>query len=309
MSERPIASAFSRTARVICVLNYAAGTSRPEAADLFRRVALEHGNHPEVLLPEPGTDLMALARHAATQQPDILVAGGGDGTLNAAAAALLGSKTSLGVLPLGTLNHFAKDVGIPLELETAARTIFTGRTAALDVGVVNDHVFINNSSLGLYPRIVRQREAHQRLGHSKWIAFAKALAYVTRHPRSIYLRIRIDGAGARSRRTPFVFIGNNRYEIAGLNIGKRTSLAGETLWVCQAPDTDHWGLLRLTLRALSGRLRDSDLEATEAREVWIETRPHHAVVSTDGEVWQMRPHLHYTTMPKALKVIVPADRS
>src|SRR5262249_2923094 len=154
-------------------------------------------------------------------KPAMIVAGGGDGTIGTVAAAVAGTETALGVLPLGTLNHFAKDLGIPLDTAAAIHTLFTGRIAQVDVGRVNDHVFVNNSSLGLYPRIVQQREALQRHGASKWIAFAQALIYVLRNHSSIYLKIKVDDAGTEFRKTPFVFIGNNKYEIAGLDIGKR----------------------------------------------------------------------------------------
>ncbi|HVT52026.1 MAG TPA: diacylglycerol kinase family protein [Dongiaceae bacterium] len=297
-----------KTTEAVCILNCAAGTCDAEsAAALFRRIAAEHGAACEILAPERGADLPALARRAVEQGAAIVVAGGGDGTINAVASALVGTEAALGVLPLGTLNHFAKDLGIPLALDAAIRNVFTGRPRAIDVGAVNDRLFLNNSSLGIYPRIVRLREAHQRKGVRKWIAFAKALGYVLRHPRSLYLRIRIDAAHAGVRKTPFIFIGNNRYEISGLSIGKRVGLAGGRIWICQAPDAGRWGLFRLTLRALAGRIRESDLEAAEAREVWIDIHPRGADVSADGEVMRLAAPFHYRSRPGALRVIVPPE--
>jgi diacylglycerol kinase family enzyme len=129
-----------------------------------------------------------------------------------------------------------------------------------------------------------------------------------RNPHSLYLRLKIDDEHARARKTPFVFIGNNRYEISGISIGRRAGLTDGRIWICQAPDAGRWRLLRLTLRALAGRLRESDLEAAEAREVWIDTRHHRdADVSTDGEVARMTAPFHYRTRPGALQVIVPHD--
>jgi diacylglycerol kinase family enzyme len=309
LTERPAAE---QPARAVCILNCGAGTCDAESATaLIRKIAAEHGAACEVLAPEAGSDFAALARQAVADGAGIVVAGGGDGTINAVASALAGAKASLGVLPLGTLNHFAKDLGIPLKLEDAIRNVFTGQARAVDVGDVNGSIFLNNSSLGLYPRIVRMREAHQRNGVRKWIAFVKALYYVMRRPHAIYLRLKIDDEHAGARKTPFVFIGNNRYEISGLSIGKRSGLTGGRIWICQAPDAGRWGLFRLTLRALAGWLRESDLEAAEAREVWIDTRHHReADVSTDGEVRRMTAPFHYRTRPGALRVIVPsADRA
>jgi diacylglycerol kinase family enzyme len=294
--------------RAVCILNCGAGTCDAQAAGaLFQQVAAEHGLDSEVLAPERGGDFTALARDAIAAGASIVVAGGGDGTINAVAAAVIDTAATLGVLPLGTLNHFAKDLGIPLALEAAIRNVFTGRPAAIDAAEVNGRLFINNSSLGIYPRIVRLREAHQRKGVRKWIAFAKALAYVLRHPSSLYLHLRIDDAHAGARKTPFVFIGNNRYEIAGLGIGKRSVLTGGRIWICQAPDAGRWGLFRLTLRALAGWIRESDLEAAEASEVWIDLRHGSADVSTDGEVNRMSAPFHYRARPGALRVMVPAE--
>src|SRR5205085_3689399 len=106
--------------------------------------------------------------------------GGGDGTQSAIASRLAGTQLVHGVLPLGTLNHFAKDLGIPLQLDEAVRTLAEGRVLEVDVGEVNGRVFINNSSLGLYPEIVRERELQQmRLGKSKWRALASASLHAT----------------------------------------------------------------------------------------------------------------------------------
>jgi diacylglycerol kinase family enzyme len=296
--------------KAVCILNGGAGTCDADAATaLFRQLAAEHGIESEVLAPEHGSDFTALARDAIANGATIVAAGGGDGTINAVAAAVIDTEAALGVLPLGTLNHFAKDLGIPLQLEDAIRNVFTGRVAAIDAGEVNGRLFLNNSSLGIYPRIVRLREAHQKQGVRKWIAFTKALAYVLRHPSSLYLRLKIDDEHARARKTPFVFIGNNRYEISGLSIGKRAGLTDGRIWICQAPDAGRWGLFRLTLRALAGWLRESDLEAAEAREVWIDLRRGSADVSTDGEVNRMEAPFRYRARSGALRVVVPLQDS
>ena len=86
------------------------------------------------------------------------MAAGGDGTINSVASAVVGSEKSLGVLPFGTMNHFAKDLHIPLDLEGAVNTIVAGHKTKVDVGEVNGRIFLNNSSLGLYPSIVRERQ-------------------------------------------------------------------------------------------------------------------------------------------------------
>jgi diacylglycerol kinase family enzyme len=109
-----------------------------------------------------GGDCEVRARAVAERGDELLVVGGGDGTISAAASALVGTKTKLGVLPLGTLNHFARDLGIPTDLDEAARLIASNRDRRVDVAEMNDHLFINNSAIGLYPLMVRDRELQQK---------------------------------------------------------------------------------------------------------------------------------------------------
>jgi diacylglycerol kinase family enzyme len=146
-----------------------------------------------IVVARNGNELSALAARAVGQSSQPVVAGGGDGTVNAVAAALVTRDAALGVLPMGTLNHFAKDLGIPLDLEAAVRNIFTGRVTRVDVGEVNNRIFVNNSGIGLYPRIVRQREEEQRHGHVKLVAFVLAVGSVIRRYSLLRVRLRIDG--------------------------------------------------------------------------------------------------------------------
>jgi diacylglycerol kinase family enzyme len=252
-----------------------------------------------------------LVRRALSNGARAVVAGGGDGTVGSVAGALAGTDRPLGVLPLGTLNHFAKDLGIPLGLEEAARNVCEGREVLVDVGEVNGQVFVNNSSLGLYPRIVRRREKLQeREGSGKWSAFVRAsLAMLRRYP---FLSVRLDADGRRiSRKTPFVFVGNNEYQMESLQMGGRRCLDAGRLSLYVAHRTGRLGLLRLALSALFGRLRQAeDFDSLCAREVWVETRrPRRLPVATDGEVTVMTTPLHYRVRPRALRVIVPKEES
>ncbi len=233
--------------------------------------------------------------------------------MSAVASALVGTDKALGVLPLGTLNHFAKDLRIPLDVKEAARNVCEGRAVNVDVGEVTGggesqgRVFINNSGLGIYPHIVRRREKLQERGSAgKWPAFVRAaLAILRRYP---FMNVRLNADGKEIiRRTPFVFVGNNEYEVEGANIGARGRLDGGHLSLYVAHRTGRLGLLRLALRALLGRLRQSkDFDALNAEEIWVETRrPKRLYVATDGEVNVMTTPLHYRVRPGALRVIVP----
>ena len=232
-------------------------------------------------------------------------AGGGDGTVNAVAGKLVGTDTALGVLPMGTLNHFAKDIGIPLNLEAAVYNLFTGKIRKVDVGEVNGRVFVNNSAIGFYPHFVRQREELERRGHVKRVAVLLAARAVLRRYFRLRMKLHMDEAEALEHLTPFFFVGNNRYQTSGLDIGTRRNLDSGRLWVCTAPKTDRNNIWRAALRTLVGRPTDQDLNAVEVEEIWMEPWTARVNVSTDGEVSIMKAPLHYRIRPRALEVIVP----
>jgi diacylglycerol kinase family enzyme len=236
----------------------------------------------------------------------IVAAGGGDGTMNAVASVVAGTGTMFGVLPMGTLNHFAKDLGIPLGLDDAIRNVAEGKAVPVDVGEVNERIFLNNSSLGLYPDIVRDRELQQRrLGRGKWLAALWATISALRRYPFLSVRLTLDDT-LHLRRTPFVFIGNNEYTMEGLSIGERSRLNGGKLSLYVAQRPDRLGLVRLAWRALCGRLaqeRDFDVVTTESMQ--IDTRKKRIRVATDGEVTVMLTPLRYRIRPAALMVIVP----
>jgi diacylglycerol kinase family enzyme len=220
----------------------------------------------------------------------------------------VGSGVPFGVLPLGTLNHFAKDLGIPLDLDDAVRNLAEGVPRQIDVGEVNGRIFLNNSSLGLYPDIVRDREQQQRrLGRGKWPAAMWAtLAALRRYP-FLSLRLTVKGE-TLARRSPFVFIGNNRYTMQGLSIGERDCLDDGLLSLYVAQKPTRLGLLRFAIDALRGKLgSERDFDVLEAEGFEIDTRHHRVRVATDGEVTVMNPPLRYRVRPGALTVLVPGE--
>ena len=250
--------------------------------------------------------MVAAARLAVEEGVGIVVAGGGDGTLNAVASVLAGGPAALGVLPLGTLNHFARDLRIPLPLDDAIANLARGVRVRVDVGEVNGRIFLNNSSLGLYPDIVRDREKQQRrLGRGKWLAFCWAVVAALRRFPFLSVRLNVNG-GQHARRTPFIFIGNNEYTMQGLNIGERERLDTGMLSLYVAQRPGRLGLLRLAFRALFGRLAQArDFDALLATQMSIATRHKRLRVAIDGEVTVMATPLQYRIRAAALTVIVP----
>jgi diacylglycerol kinase family enzyme len=293
------------------IVNAAAGPGH--SSDCLQQVQAAFaaaGAEVRILPASNGSEIGELARKAAGEGAAVIVAAGGDGTLNAVASAVVGTGTALGILPLGTFNHFAKDLRIPLELEDAARTIVANHQVMVDVGEVNGRIFLNNSSIGLYPAIVRQRETlRKRLGRSKPQAMLWAtMAVLRRHP-FLDVRLRLGGK-EQQRRSAFIFIGNNAYAMEGFEIGTRACLDNGCLSVYLAQRRGRWALLALAARALLGRLREAgDFEALTTSALRIETRHARLPVSTDGEVTVMELPLDYRARPRALRVIVPAPGS
>ena len=203
----------------------------------------ENGIDADVSLAQSGAELSELAQDAARGPYRVIVAGGGDGTVNTVAATVVNSGKILGVLPLGTLNHFARDLKIPFDLEAAAQTIVAGHTTEVDVAEVNNRVFVNNSSLGLYPIIVREREKRQRLGSGKWPAAVWATIQALRRYPFLDVRLRVDEERL-DRTTPFVFIGNNEYAMEAFNIGLRNRLDRGVLSIYITHRTSRLKLIR-----------------------------------------------------------------
>ena len=288
------------------IINCRSGTNdEREVSRRLNHLFEASGLRAHITMAKSGAQVVQLARRAAQGDSQTVVAGGGDGTVSSIAAELVGTSKTLGVLPLGTLNHFAKDLHIPLDLEGAVKVISGGRRLSVDVGEVNGHLFINNSSLGLYPSIVRERQKQQRLGFGKWTAFFWAAIAVLRRYPFLNVKLSVDAKEFASR-TPFVFVGNNQYEMEGLKIGGRRGLGNGELSLYITHRTGRLGLLRLALRALCGTLRNErDFMAMTTREVLIQTKKKRLRVAADGEVTVMEPPLHYRVRPAALRVFVP----
>lgn len=241
-------------------------------------------------------------------RPDAVVIAGGDGTINAVAAAAVDSGAVLSVLPLGTFNHFAGDLGIPNELTAAAQAIATGSVRSIDVGEVNGRVFVNNSVLGAYPMMVVARERIQDVkGWGKVRAVPVAVVHVLRNlPVHRLDLVGSEGYARQNVRTPFVFVGNGVFDNDPGTALARSSMDDGVLGVSVARVVSRWGMVRAAVGTLvKGAEQARDLDHVQVAELTVRSRTGSTRVAFDGEVEKMAFPLHYRCRPGALKVLAP----
>jgi diacylglycerol kinase family enzyme len=294
-----------RPGALIVLLNPVSGAGRVAAAhERVMALCRAAGRETRVTISRDMAELTGAARAALAERPAAIIAGGGDGTVSRIAGVLAGTGIPLGVLPLGSLNHFAKDLGLPLELEAAVDLVLEGHSADIDVGEVNGHVFVNNSSLGLYPLIVRLREQHPVRGPAKWIVALWATLRELRRHREIGVRIEVAGEIIQHR-TPVVFVANNVYRGVGIAAGSRDSLQNGLLAIYIVKPGARGHLLRLAWRMLRDHVQDQELEVLLTERATIELPGLHVQLAIDGEVERFALPLEYRIRARALRVMVP----
>jgi diacylglycerol kinase family enzyme len=294
--------------RVRAIVNRGGGTLKGAEDEEARIVAAfeQAGVDADVRMTESADISDAFKQAAAAPGLDAVVAGGGDGTLSCAAGHLADGERPLGVLPLGTLNHLARDAGLPVRLEEAAAVIAAGHVRAVDVAEVNGRVFVNNSSVGLYPDMVRLREAQQeRIGRGKRLAMLSASLATLRSFRRHRLWISAEGLEAPVR-TPLLFVGNNRYQVNLFALGQREAIdRGElSVYAIRARSRAH--LFWAGIRGIFGKLdQQRDFVTAYVPELEVASDRAQLTVSADGETVRMETPLRYRIRPGALKLIVP----
>jgi diacylglycerol kinase family enzyme len=257
----------------------------------------------------PGNQLDESLRAAISAAPSMIVVGGGDGTISTAAQRLAGTEIPLGVLPLGTLNHFARDLGMPPGWRDAVAAVAAGEVRTVDVAEVNGRVFINNCSIGSYADAVRKRDAlRRRHGLGKWWAMTIATFRVFRRLRRLRLRVEANGQTV-SLRSPFIVVANNRYSGHVLDYSLRARLDEGRLWIYTTRARRHAAVLRFMWQSLLHEIDAVEgLDKFEVTEATIDYDYTGLPVALDGELADLRPPLRFRTRRGALRVIVPHPR-
>ncbi len=265
----------------------------------------------EVGDPRQVDALAADAVRQAQRADGVVVAAGGDGTIRAVAQAVLGSNCRFGVLPRGTFNFFSRSHGIPGDIAEAMQVLLTERAQPVQVGLVNDKVFLVNASLGLYPQALEDREGWKKqLGRSRWVAILAGFATMLRGHRNLRLRIEV-GPRARALRTPTLFIGNNALQMEKLGFPEAQAIDDGALGAIALRPVGAWSLAWLSLRSALGRLAGAD-QIVHFSFRRLTVRPsrkllgwRHLKVATDGEIFRLALPLEFTIATEPLMLIRP----
>ncbi len=238
-----------------------------------------------------------------------IIAVGGDGTLNTVAQAAWKHQCAMGVIPQGTFNYFGRSQGISQDAPEAARLLLTARPEAVQVGLVNERIFLVNASLGLYPQLLQDRETFKnQFGRYRWVAVLSGLVTLFRWRRQLTLDVALDGR-RETLRTPTLFVGNNRLQLERIGIeDKVAQLVGEDrLAAVAAQPIGTWTMLWLLLRGAFGTLG----EAQQVRDFAFHTLDVRVVgmrklkLAVDGEVSTVTPPLRFAVAPRPLMLLLP----
>lgn len=291
------------------IMNLTSGESSSDShTKLLKDFFIKKGIEPVIYVSE-GEDAFTNAKEAIQNGTDVIVAVGGDGTISAVVRAVAGSGKPLAVIPMGTFNHFAKDLNIPLDMEEAVKLIKEGEPGSIDIGEVNGITFINNSSVGIYPKAVKIRDEWlERIGGKKWFAMLISFISVFKRFPLFSIKLKIENKEIINR-TPFVFVGNNEYKIDLFNLGIRETLCSNKLSIYTAHCSGRWGLIKIVFKALFNKLhQDEDFTLLLVNEMKLESKRKVVDVSIDGEVIKMKTPLYYKIRPGQLTVILPKNQ-
>ncbi|HPE05264.1 MAG TPA: diacylglycerol kinase family protein, partial [Thauera sp.] len=260
----------------------------------------------------------AEAAAAALARGTAVVAVGGDGSLGTVAQAAHAAGCPIGVIPYGTFNYFARTHGIPTEPAAAMRQVLDAHPRPVQVGAINDRVFLVNASLGVYPELLQDREAYKaRFGRSRWVAFVAGCATLLRAQRRLRLHIEM-GSTVRDVQTLTLFVGNNRLQLQQLGAEPADTVAGTPGDGCLAAlmlrPIGTLSMLGLMLHGAMGRLGEAaGVEGFEFTHMVVKPRlargRREVMAAFDGEVARMRAPIHIGVLDKPLYLLQVLGRA
>ncbi len=292
-------------AHVLMNLKSGRGSDHPQIHDLEQAFAA-HGITAEIIRLKPNDDISARASKLAREGADLVVAAGGDGTICGVASGLVGTQTTMGVIPMGTFNYFGRSLNIPETASEAIAVIARNHRKSIPVGVINDRVFLNNTSLGIYPQILRTRETvYARWGRSRIAAYWSVLKTMLRLPRRLKLQITVDGK-TREVKTSLLFAVSNAFQLEQMGLEGLECIEKGKLAVLIAPNSGRLGLLKNGLALMLGRAqRHHDFELMCADHMHITCKRKSLLVARDGERSRISGPFHLEMRQGALTVLTP----
>lgn len=296
-------------APVFIALNAKAGGDHNGLAATITEALREHGHEVTLVEIAKGDSLTDACEHLvkmAAEKHGMMVAAGGDGTVNAVARLCHKHGAIMGVIPLGTFNYFARTHNIPTTLEDALNVITSGTPTAVSAGFVHDHLFLNNASFGLYPTLIRRREqATSRFGRKRLVAAFSALRSLFRDQKIFSIRMHSDGGG-KHHRTSMVFVGNNTLQLENIGLEGSTCTADDALAVVILKPLTRLQTCRLIWRGIAKKLSlESKLEEFCTHTLEVSTPRAKIDVAIDGEIVRCASPLHFRVEANALRVITP----
>lgn len=314
-SPQVVSRALGRDTPLFVVFNAAAGAGdKQKIQAAITSVLREAGRHHEFFhadRPESVAECVQHALERAQQFQGALVIAGGDGTINAAAELTLPTQRPFGLLPQGTFNYTCRTHGIPLDVVEATRALLTARIKPIQVGRINERIFLVNASLGLYPQLLEDREKLKaQYGRKRTVAFFAGLATLVHYRNQFELELIHDGELERVR-TPTLFVGNNALQLGQAGLSEAEDVKHRQLAAVIVRPVSRMAMLGLALRGAIGQLHNADnvqdfpfttLQVKRANG--MANRP--LKIATDGEVCWMRPPLHFQVDPQPLMLMVPA---
>lgn len=294
------------------VLNRSSGSGDPDATQQAIRLACSAaGRRCELIVVDHGSELESAAARAvklAQEQSGVVVAVGGDGTLNAVCQSVVGQGVPFGVLPQGTFNYFGRAHGISQDTEQSMRDLLDARLEHISLGRVNDRYFLVNASLGLYPRLLEEREQYkQRYGRSRWVALYAALITLAKAHRQ--LDIQLDyGGKQQNMRTPTLVVCNNPLQLEHIGIEPALPDDRDHLIALASRPVSTGALYMIMLQGLLSRMGEADNVISigfENMKVRLGSRSRLVKVAVDGEILRMRTPLQFSIAPGVLPLLIP----
>lgn len=296
--------------RFTLIINKASGNdAKAQSREIILGRLQAAGAEVELAEFSPDEDVAAFCEQAvqkAARTGASVIAAGGDGTINTVAGFCHRYGVTLGIVPLGTFNYFARDLGIPLDAAAAAEVLVTGRPRHVAAGFANDQIFLVNASIGLYAKVIRNREEDKaRFGRYRLVALVSAVASFFRRQKVFDVEI---GTGAQQirRRTLMVFACKNRFQLENLGLAGAADAAPDRLCFTILKPLTRLQAARTLLLGLAGALAQEErVEEYSAPAFTLATRDRHARIVVDGEIVRLQTPLLFRAEPSALTVIAP----